>query len=99
MMAIMVGGTVMRDATGNVTDLWTTYNSSLLALSMPGADNDTAIENSTVIETVTRTSWSIYGTDFNCTTGCKYGTHNSFEVHKIINTNYYLQMRLKFLKY
>lgn len=82
----MVGGTVMRDATGNVTDLWTTYNSSFLALSMTGADNDTAIENSTVIENVTRTSWSVYGTDFNCTAGCKYGSHNSFEVHKIINT-------------
>ncbi|KYQ51345.1 Bumetanide-sensitive sodium-(potassium)-chloride cotransporter [Trachymyrmex zeteki] len=51
MMAIMVGGTVMRDATGNVTDLWTT----------------------------------IYGTDFNCTTGCKYGTHNSFEVIQLVS--------------
>ncbi|KYM96976.1 Bumetanide-sensitive sodium-(potassium)-chloride cotransporter [Cyphomyrmex costatus] len=51
MMAIMVGGTVMRDATGNVTDLWTT----------------------------------IYGTDFNCTAGCKYGTHNSFEVIQLVS--------------
>lgn len=85
-MAIMVGGTVMRDASGNIADLWTTYNSSLLALSVSGADNDTAIENSTVIENVTRTSWSTYGTDFNCTAGCEYGSHNSFEVYKIINT-------------
>lgn len=84
MMAIMVGGAVMRDASGNITDLWTTYNSSLLTLSMPDANNDTIIENSTVIENVTRT-WSVYGTDFNCTAGCKYGSHNSFEVHKIIN--------------
>ncbi|XP_018059118.1 PREDICTED: bumetanide-sensitive sodium-(potassium)-chloride cotransporter [Atta colombica] len=83
MMAIMVGGTVMRDATGNITDLWT-YNSSLLAMPF-GADNDTAIENSTVIENVTRTSWSIYGTDFNCTAGCKYGTHNSFEVIQLVS--------------
>ncbi|XP_024870405.1 bumetanide-sensitive sodium-(potassium)-chloride cotransporter [Temnothorax curvispinosus] len=84
MMAIMVGGTVMRDASGNVTDLWTTYNSSLLALSMLGADNDTEIENSTVIENITR-SWSVYGTDFNCTAGCKYGSHNSFEVIQLVS--------------
>ncbi|KYM89879.1 Bumetanide-sensitive sodium-(potassium)-chloride cotransporter [Atta colombica] len=50
MMAIMVGGTVMRDATGNITDLWT-YNSSLLAMPF----------------------------------GCKYGTHNSFEVIQLVS--------------
>lgn len=80
-MAFMVGGTVMRDASGDVNDLWTTYNSSLTALSMLSADNDTALENSTVIvENINRTSWSIYGTNFNCTTKCQYGSHNSFEV-------------------
>lgn len=76
----MVGGTVMRDATGDVNDLWTTYNSSLTALL--GIVNDTTIENSTVraFESSNRTSWSIYGTDFNCTAGCQYGSQNSAEV-------------------
>ncbi|KAL6255261.1 hypothetical protein P5V15_013599 [Pogonomyrmex californicus] len=84
-MAIMVGGTVMRDASGNVADLWTTYNNSLLALSMSGADNDTTIDNSTIIENLNHTSWSIYGTAFNCTPECKYGSHNSFEVIQLVS--------------
>ncbi|XP_020283580.1 bumetanide-sensitive sodium-(potassium)-chloride cotransporter [Pseudomyrmex gracilis] len=83
-MAIMVGWTVTRDASGNVTDLWTVYNNSLSAVSMLDAGNET-IENSTVIvENVTRT-WSVYGTAFNCTGGCKYGSHNSFEVIQLVS--------------
>lgn len=83
MMAIMVGGTVMRDASGNINDLWTTYN-AFSGLSILGGDNSTVIENSTVIiENATR-NWSVYQTAFNCTGGCKYGSHNSFEVIIII---------------
>lgn len=79
MMAIMVGATVIRDASGDVNDLWTTYN-SFSALSVLGANNSTAIENNTaIIENANRT-WSMYRTAFNCTGGCKYGSHNSFEV-------------------
>lgn len=79
MIAIMVGSTVIRDASGNVSDLWTTYN-SFSTLSILGADNNTVIENNTsIIENVNRT-WSVYQTAFNCTEGCNYGSHNSFEV-------------------
>ncbi|XP_011171411.1 bumetanide-sensitive sodium-(potassium)-chloride cotransporter [Solenopsis invicta] len=84
LMAIMIGGSVMRDATGNVTDLWTTYNNSLSALSFLDIDNATMIENNTIIENINRT-WSVYGTDFNCTAGCKYGSHNSFEVIQLVS--------------
>ncbi|XP_032675841.1 bumetanide-sensitive sodium-(potassium)-chloride cotransporter [Odontomachus brunneus] len=82
-MALMVGGTIMRDATGDVNDLWTVYNSSL----MRGIVNDTVIENSTVLadESINRTSWSIYGTDFNCTAGCQYGSQNSAEVIQLVS--------------
>jgi len=79
MIAIIVGSTVMRDASGDVNDLWTIYN-SFSTLSILGADNSTAIENNTnIIENANRT-WSVYQTAFNCTGGCNYGTHNSFEV-------------------
>ncbi|XP_012217293.1 bumetanide-sensitive sodium-(potassium)-chloride cotransporter [Linepithema humile] len=80
LMAIMVGGTVIRDASGNVNDLWETYNGSFPGLSILDISNDTAIENSTVVNR----TW-IYGTAFNCTSGCKYGSHNSFEVIQLVS--------------
>lgn len=75
MMAIMVGGTVMRDASGDINDLWETYNGSFPGLSILDTNNDTAIENNTFVNR----TW-IYGTSFDCTSGCKYGSHHSFEV-------------------
>ncbi|XP_011267934.2 bumetanide-sensitive sodium-(potassium)-chloride cotransporter [Camponotus floridanus] len=84
-IAIIVGSTVMRDASGNVNDLWAIYN-SFSTLSILGADNSTAIENNTnIIESANRT-WSVYQTAFNCTGGsCNYGTHNSFEVIQLVS--------------
>jgi len=79
-MAIMVGATVMRDASGNINDLWTIYNNSLSVL-LATNNATTAIGNSTVITNDDdQIPWSIYGTAFNCTTKCNYGSHNSFEV-------------------
>ncbi|XP_072764865.1 bumetanide-sensitive sodium-(potassium)-chloride cotransporter [Anoplolepis gracilipes] len=83
LMAIMVGGTVMRDASGNVSDLWSTYN-SFSALSVLGADNNTIENNTVILENANRT-WSIYRTAFNCTGGCKYGSQNSFEVIQLVS--------------
>jgi len=81
-MAIMVGATVMRDASGNINDLWTIYNNSLSIL-LATNNATTAIENNTVITNDDdQILWSIYGTAFNCSTAlkCNYGSHNSFEV-------------------
>lgn len=78
-MALMVGGSVMRDASGDVNDLWNIFNSSYTALSSLNGTNETTefpivtVNNSNVI-------WSIYGTKFNCTENCPYGGHNSFQV-------------------
>lgn len=96
-MAFMVGGSVLREASGNVTDLLTfvannsisqeellsngsaiMYNATSIVLDTSMMDNATW-NNATDNDTVER-SWSIYGTDFNCTKGCSYGSHNSFQV-------------------
>ncbi|KAH0951482.1 hypothetical protein HN011_002827 [Eciton burchellii] len=84
-MAIMVGATVMRDASGNINDLWTIYNNSLSVL-LATNNATTAIGNSTVITNDDdQIPWSIYGTAFNCTTKCNYGSHNSFEVIQLVS--------------
>ena len=77
----MVGGSVMRDASGNINDLFNIYNTSVLR-SIVGLENNTIVENETVLESIPEKTWSIYGTAFNCTPPhCPYGTHNSFQVH------------------
>jgi hypothetical protein len=76
-MAVMVGATVMRDASGDISDLMNVLNaSSTLSL------NDSIMP--TLSENQTR-NWSPYGTDFNCTTKrCDYGSQNSFQVLNIL---------------
>ncbi|XP_043285167.1 bumetanide-sensitive sodium-(potassium)-chloride cotransporter [Venturia canescens] len=68
LMAFMIGGSVLRDASGNVTDLL----------------SHVATENLTSGEALDR-PWSIYGTDFNCTNSCPYGSHNSFQVIELVS--------------
>lgn len=85
LMAVMVGATVMRDATGDVNDLWTTFNTSIPVLSFLGANNDTA-ENTIPTVNISQPIWSVYGTKFNCTGGgCAYGSHNSFQVIELVS--------------
>ncbi|KOC64235.1 Bumetanide-sensitive sodium-(potassium)-chloride cotransporter [Habropoda laboriosa] len=55
-MTFMVGGTVARDASGDVNDLWNTFN-----------------------------IWTKYGTKFNCTGNCPYGSQNSFQVIELVS--------------
>ena len=75
----------MREASGNVTDLLSyvashnitgpiSYNVSEIVF------DTSLVDNATEIPSPVERSWSIYGTDFNCTGGCKYGSHNSFQV-------------------
>ncbi|XP_043502652.1 bumetanide-sensitive sodium-(potassium)-chloride cotransporter [Polistes fuscatus] len=84
LMAIMVGGSVMRDASGNITDIRTTVNNSYVVQSLLDVSNDTSAENLTITENWNETIWSIYDTKFNCTSGCNYGTHNSFQVIELV---------------
>lgn len=83
-MAIMVGGSVMRDASGDINDLRTTVNNSYVVQSFLDVRNDTSEENVTIAGNWSETIWSVYDTKFNCTPGCSYGTHNSFKVCFII---------------
>ncbi|OXU28442.1 hypothetical protein TSAR_008414 [Trichomalopsis sarcophagae] len=86
LMALVVGATVMRDASGNAADLVAnvvneTANSLL---------NDSAVNflppAASVFKNLTE-----YGTNFNCTvdedpvTGCKYGSQNSFQVIELVS--------------
>lgn len=90
----MVGATVMRDASGNVSDLLIMTNktnilinsTNLLFNSSTTQDNNTT--NNYIIDNLNETDkiWSIYGTAFNCTqNNCKYGSHNSFQVIELIS--------------
>ncbi|XP_008544301.1 bumetanide-sensitive sodium-(potassium)-chloride cotransporter isoform X1 [Microplitis demolitor] len=94
LMAAMVGATVMRDASGNVSDLLIMTNktnilinsTNLLFNSSTTQDNNTT--NNYIIDNLNETDkiWSIYGTAFNCTqNNCKYGSHNSFQVIELIS--------------
>ncbi|XP_051157409.1 bumetanide-sensitive sodium-(potassium)-chloride cotransporter [Leptopilina boulardi] len=84
-IAIMVGGSVMRDASGNIMDLFNIYNSSILR-AIGGLENQTSIENETYFESIPEKNWSIYGTSFNCTQPyCPFGTHNSFQVIELVS--------------
>lgn len=83
MMAVMVGATVMRDASGNITDLIT--SNMFVNFTIPSL-NSSIIENSSnEYLNVTPTIETIYGTKFNCTGSCKYGTHNSFQVIELVS--------------
>lgn len=77
-MALMVGGSVMRDASGDVNDLWNIFNNSYTALSSSNTTNETT--ESSIIVNSNQIVWSIYSTKFNCTGNCQYGSHNSFQV-------------------
>nr|XP_050849728.1 bumetanide-sensitive sodium-(potassium)-chloride cotransporter isoform X1 [Vespula vulgaris]XP_050849729.1 bumetanide-sensitive sodium-(potassium)-chloride cotransporter isoform X1 [Vespula vulgaris]XP_050849730.1 bumetanide-sensitive sodium-(potassium)-chloride cotransporter isoform X1 [Vespula vulgaris]XP_050849731.1 bumetanide-sensitive sodium-(potassium)-chloride cotransporter isoform X1 [Vespula vulgaris]XP_050849732.1 bumetanide-sensitive sodium-(potassium)-chloride cotransporter isofo len=85
LMAIMVGGSVMRDASGDINDLRTTVNNSYVVQSFLDVRNDTSEENVTIVGNWNETIWSVYGTKFNCTSGCNYGTHNSFQVIELVS--------------
>lgn len=78
-MAFMVGGAVTRDASGDVNDLWNIFNNSYTALSNLNAVNETT---EVLIDTLnsSQIAWSKYGTKFNCTGNCPYGSHNNFQV-------------------
>ncbi|KAK2585480.1 hypothetical protein KPH14_010136 [Odynerus spinipes] len=84
LMAIMVGGSVMRDASGDINDLRTTINNSYVQ-SLLDIRNDTSEGNFTIIGNLSETVWSVYGTKFNCTSGCNYGSHNSFQVIELVS--------------
>ncbi|XP_014216505.1 bumetanide-sensitive sodium-(potassium)-chloride cotransporter isoform X2 [Copidosoma floridanum] len=77
LMAVMVGATVMRDASGDVSDLYDAFNASSAKMPSP---------NGTALDDQAARSWSIYGTDFNCTStrSCAYGTQNSFQVIELV---------------
>ncbi|CAK9815935.1 Bumetanide-sensitive sodium-(potassium)-chloride cotransporter [Anthophora quadrimaculata] len=83
-MALMVGGTVIRDASGDVNDLWNTFNSSYAALSNLNATNDTTEIPITTVDP-TQIVWTKYGTKFNCTGNCPYGSQNSFQVIELVS--------------
>ncbi|KAG6797449.1 bumetanide-sensitive sodium-(potassium)-chloride cotransporter [Apis mellifera caucasica] len=82
-MALMVGGSVMRDASGDVNDLWNIFNSSYAALSSSNTTNETT--ESSIIVNSNQIVWSIYSTKFNCTGNCQYGSHNSFQVIELVS--------------
>ncbi|XP_060811351.1 bumetanide-sensitive sodium-(potassium)-chloride cotransporter [Bombus pascuorum] len=83
-MALMVGGTVIRDASGDINDLWNIFNSSYTALSSLNATNETT-ESSIATLNTSEIVWSMYGTKFNCTGHCLYGSHNSFQVIELVS--------------
>lgn len=83
-MALMVGGTVMRDASGDINDLWNIFNSSYTALSSLNATNETTESPIATLNT-SEIVWSMYGTKFNCTGHCLYGSHNSFQVIELVS--------------
>ncbi|XP_076393216.1 sodium chloride cotransporter 69 [Megachile rotundata] len=87
-MAFMVGGTVVRDASGDVNDLWNVYNSSYNVLSSFNVTNQTAespIATDDNLLNPSQLTWSMYGTKFNCTGNCPYGSHNSFQVIELVS--------------
>lgn len=75
----MVGGSVVRDASGDVNDLWNIFNSSYTNLSSLNTTNETTESPIATVNT-SEIVWSMYGTKFNCTGNCPYGSHNSFQV-------------------
>ncbi|XP_068978847.1 bumetanide-sensitive sodium-(potassium)-chloride cotransporter [Bombus flavifrons] len=83
-MALMVGGTVMRDASGDINDLWNIFNSSYTALSSLNATNETTESPIATLNT-SEIVWSKYGTKFNCTGHCLYGSHNSFQAIELVS--------------
>ena len=73
----MVGATVMRDATGDVSDLLNVVNRSISSALNNTLNSSIEMASS---NNENRT-WSPYGTDFRCNaTSCKYGSQNSFQV-------------------
>uniref|UniRef100_A0A0C9QA88 NKCL_1 protein n=1 Tax=Fopius arisanus TaxID=64838 RepID=A0A0C9QA88_9HYME len=85
MMAAMVGGTVMRDASGNLADLIELANNSVVLLNTTILPNTSMMVNSTVESlSVSGINWT-YGRSFNCTGGCKYGSHNSYQVVELVS--------------
>lgn len=98
-MVVMVGATVLRDASGNVTDLLSSVTEYPILDNTTVAETIVLIQNATIFENqtsiilengtvpignVTEKTWSIYGTAFNCTKGCVYGSHNSFQVRSSV---------------
>ena len=85
-MAFMVGGTVIRDASGDVNDLWNVFNNSYSALSaFNNASNESTESTTIAAEHSSQIAWSLYGTKFNCTGNCPYGSHNSFQVIELVS--------------
>ncbi|XP_012268640.2 bumetanide-sensitive sodium-(potassium)-chloride cotransporter isoform X2 [Athalia rosae] len=102
LMVVMVGASVLRDASGNVTDLISfvtespilnsTVTETVIAIHTASVfENETStaiLENVTMtpVENLTDTrTFSIYGTNFNCSKGCAYGAHNSFQVIELVS--------------
>ncbi|XP_076232956.1 sodium chloride cotransporter 69 isoform X2 [Calliopsis andreniformis] len=86
LMALMVGGTVIRDASGDVNDLWNVFNHSYAALStFNNTSNDSTESVTMTAEYPSQIVWSAYGTKFNCTGNCSYGSHNSFQVIELVS--------------
>ncbi|KAK0180491.1 hypothetical protein PV327_006127 [Microctonus hyperodae] len=83
MMAVMVGATVMRDASGNITDLITT--DMFVNFTISSFNSSIIKKSSNEYLNVTSTVGNTYGTKFNCTGSCKYGTHNSFQVIELVS--------------
>lgn len=76
----------MRDASGDINDLWNIFNSSYTALSSLNATNETTESPIATLNT-SEIVWSMYGTKFNCTGHCLYGSHNSFQVFLLTVSN------------
>ncbi|KAK9298693.1 hypothetical protein QLX08_008060 [Tetragonisca angustula] len=83
-MAFMVGGAVVRDASGDIDDLWNIFNSSYTSLSILSTTNETTESPIATVNT-SEIVWSMYGTKFNCTGNCPYGSHNSFQVIELVS--------------
>ncbi|XP_058809410.1 bumetanide-sensitive sodium-(potassium)-chloride cotransporter isoform X2 [Phymastichus coffea] len=78
LIALMVGATVVRDATGDTFDLLQVFNRSIRS----SFDRATLASFS---ENFNR-DWTTYATDFNCSLkACPYGSQNSFQVIELVS--------------
>lgn len=86
-MALTIGASVTRQASGNITDLLIYQNNSQALLNDTVVINNFTINNNSSYHTfdMRKHDSSIYGTLFNCTDNCKYGSHNSFQVIELVS--------------
>lgn len=82
-MALTIGTSVLRQASGDLSDLQTYQNTSQVLF------NDSTvvlnITNTSSYQTINVKNLNSFGTLFNCTGNCKFGTHNSFQVIELVS--------------